>query len=173
MKPRKNAKTTTNSKANLAELLHFLDVYRHRSLVGESLTSLAFDLIWRAQVHDETKLTDPVQVELFSKFPERAPFGSAEYARRVEELSPAITRHHQAERHHVEHYTAMGGVSAMVINDIAELIGDYMASAKRDGTDVRESLRRAQVRFKMDPQLVQIMLNTVDDLEKLQKEASS
>ena len=130
---------------------------------------LIFDLQGIAAEHDLSKLEEP-EKSIFDKFTPKlksSTYGSDEYKAHLKEMSIAIDHHYKNNRHHPEFHE--NGISDMNLVDLIELLCDWKAASERhvDG-DIRESIRINSTRFGIEPQLVRILLNTVDYLNELE-----
>ena len=144
-----------------------LDILEHRTKVAVLIYKLVDELKKRAIHHDESKLSDPVEKEIFDLWtPElrKAPFGSEEYKVCLEAMGEGLQRHYRANSHHPEHWT--NGIRGMSLIDILEMVCDWKAAAERSGKPV--DLDQVTKRFKIDPQLLQIIYNTLKDMEGLE-----
>jgi hypothetical protein len=146
---------TTEQKATNA------DTYEHIDQVMRLLGHAQVELMRRQFGHDRSKLRTP-EVEAFAAAPKLMgiTYGTAEYNANLEALKPALEHHYSACRHHPQHYP--NGISDMNLFDILEMVIDWYASTKKhsDG-DVRKSLEINSARFNIDPQLLQVMENTI------------
>ena len=139
----------------------FVDVAR------SFLNDIVFALLRRGMEHDKTKLYEP-EVDLFVKYtPELAKchYGSPEYDTALKGLKPALDHHYGNNRHHPEHFKA--GVKDMNLVDIIEMMCDWKAATLRqkDG-NLRKSIEINAERFKINPQLVRILENSMDLFDK-------
>jgi len=133
----------------------------HIKEVAKNLMRFAAELLARAQVHDESKLSEP-ELSMFDKFTgqlKEKTYGSEEYREMLAGLGPALQHHYENNSHHPEHYE--GGVAGMNLFDLVEMYCDWEAAVKRhnDG-DMYKSIEHNATRFGMDAQLVSIFHNT-------------
>jgi hypothetical protein len=142
------------------------DTLAHIKRVSELLMKCAIDLQKRAMVHDDSKLEEPEKstfdactIKLKS-----IPYGSDEYKAALAELKPALDHHYAANTHHPEHFT--NGVDGMNLFDLMEMLMDWKAATERmkGGGDIHRSLEINTERFKLSPQLVSILANTIRDM---------
>lgn len=141
------------------------ETLKHIRMVQKFINKIIHELLQRADLHDETKLKYPEKPIFDLMTPELSgvSYGSKEYRAMLEDMKPAIDHHNKKNRHHIEHFK--NGLDGMNIVDIVEMICDWVAAARRhaDG-DIRKSIDINKRRFKMDEQLVNILINTLDDM---------
>ena len=120
----------------------------------------------RAKVHDASKLEEHEKsgYDVCTIRLKNIPYGTPEYKAALEELKPTLEHHYAANSHHPEHYE--NGIAGMDIFDLIEMIMDWKAATERmkDGGDIEKSIAYNKDRFKIDPQLVSIMENTVKSM---------
>lgn len=139
---------------------------QHIREVGILLHRIAKELLDRADKHDQSKLAHP-EVEAFTEYtPQLATlvYGSPKYEECRKKLGPALQHHYAKNRHHPEHFK--GGVDEMNLIDIVEMMCDWKASSARHNSgNIRRSIEVNAERFRIGPQLVQILENTADFLD--------
>lgn len=139
------------------------DTLAHIRRVNELLLACCIALQQRAQVHDASKLEEP-EKSVFDactlKLKAMA-YGSPEYKAALAELKPGLDHHYAANSHHPEHFAQ--GVDGMDLFDVMEMLMDWKAATERmaNGGDIRRSLEINTGRFKLSPQLVAILGNTI------------
>ena len=139
---------------------------KHMQRVSELLGEFAILLIQRAAVHDLSKLT-PMEICPLSDMQRlidaegQAPYGSDEYKRRTALLGPMLENHYADNSHHPEHYG--NGVNGMDLLDLVEMFLDWKAASER-GEESAMNLSHSVVRFKIEPQLGDIFVNTAKTL---------
>lgn len=150
-----------DAKRNAENVKTLLHIRRVTKLLHE----VAIKLMRRADVHDQSKLTDP-EVAAFAEAPELEglTYGSEEYTASLKQLETALAHHYANNRHHPQHFK--GGISDMNLLDIVEMFCDWKASSERqhDG-NLRQSVADAGQRFDMSPQLIRIFENSIDIFE--------
>lgn len=139
------------------------DTMRHIERVRNLLNHMAFQLLDRGRLHDQSKLDRP-EVEAFTEYTSKlatCTYGSAEYESYRKAMKPALDHHYANNRHHPEHFK--GGIEDMNLIDMLEMICDWKAASERhnDG-NIRKSIENNADRFGISPQLVRIMENTAD-----------
>ena len=142
------------------------DTWQHIHRVQQLLSRCILELMYRSEVHDESKLRSP-EVEAFTEFTAylaSTTYGSAEYNEYKQAMQPAMEHHYAHNRHHPEHFK--NGVADMNLIDLLEMLCDWKAASERhnDG-NIRKSLEINCRRFDIGPQLLGILENTVADLE--------
>jgi len=143
------------------------ETLQHINQVRALLDRLIIELIQRAEHHDTTKL-EPPELPIFVEYTPKlagSTFGSAEYQQFLREMKPALDHHYAHNRHHPEHFP--NGIHDMNLVDLLELLCDWKAATLRhaDG-DIKRSIEVSAKRFGISEQLVQILRNTVELLEK-------
>jgi len=125
------------------------------------------ELLDRLNNHDKSKMEDP-ELPVFMEFTNRlgtVEYGSEEYKKFLKDMKPALDHHYANNTHHPEHFE--NGVDGMNLVDLLEMLLDWKASTLRSkGGDVRKSLEMNKERFKMSDQLVSILNNTIDFIDK-------
>ncbi len=144
------------------------DVKKHIDKVQYWLRDFSNRLLSRAEVHDKSKLSDPLEKTTYDRWTpvlQQVAYGSDEYKQALMGMGDGLKRHYRANRHHPEHFEH--GINDMTLMDLVEMLADWMASAEAKGTHV--DLTRAAERFGISEQLVQILANTLreDDLWNL------
>lgn len=145
------------------------NILNHKRLVAKYVQRVANALFGRAVIHDYSKF-GPDEFDPYTKaLPrfERTEYGSEEYKAVCESIKPAIQHHITTNRHHPEFFS--NGVNGMNLIDLTEMVCDWLAASHRvTGNRLRLDLQAE--RFGIDPQLMQIIQNTVDFLESAQGE---
>lgn len=137
----------------------------HIMQVQRNLNEFAFELVERGIRHDASKL-EPPEVEAFARLSgnlSQSEYNSDEYHSGIRQLdlNGALTHHYENNSHHPEHYS--NGVNGMTLFDVVEMYCDWKAAVLRqkDG-DLLKSIDANEERFKLAPQLAQILRNTVN-----------
>lgn len=143
-----------------------VDTLVHIRQVQEYLGIFASELILRGTVHDQSKL-GPEEKPSFDKAKhlKEMAYGSDEYEESLQSLKGALAHHYKHNSHHPEHYE--DGVSGMNLFDLVEMYCDWLAASQRTANgSFQQSLEISFARFKFDPQLEKIFLNTAHKLSK-------
>lgn len=135
---------------------------QHIVMVCTFLAEITKEFNKRAREHDLSKLESP-EAEIFEEFTPKlagSTYGSEEYKGFLVEMHVALDNHYKLNRHHPEHFE--DGVDGMTLIDLMEMIADWKAATLRhnDG-DILRSIEINTKRFKLSPQLAQILRNTV------------
>jgi hypothetical protein len=141
-------------------------IQNHIDTVRKIVTRFCAELACRGIDHDASKMENP-EIALFAEQSHRLaenPYGSNEYYESMDRIRPAIDHHYSQNRHHPQHHE--NGVDGMNLLDLVEMVIDWKASGLVSGGDYRESVTINALRFNLSPQLVSILLNTADFLEK-------
>lgn len=151
---------------NAATLTHIMHV---RNL----LNMAARELLYRGEIHDQSKLGD-LERKTFVEFTPKlknSTYGSDEYKGFLKAMGPALANHYASNRHHPEFHDK--GIEDMNLIDVLEMLLDWKAATMRhDNGDLMKSIEINEGRFNMSPQLVAILQNTVRDLGLLDYPAS-
>lgn len=139
-----------------------LETKRHAWRVHQLLVDVHVELTKRGICHDNSKL-QPLEKTLFDEYTPKlkgTTYGSERYKQYLKELDVALKHHYENNKHHPEHYT--DGINGMSLVDIIEMICDWRAATERhaDG-NILKSIEINSERFKISPQLKEILLNTV------------
>jgi len=135
------------------------DVMDHKERVEYWMRDFATQLTSRAAIHDNSKLEDPEKT-MFDHWTPRLKefeFGSDEYKAALVGMGEGLKHHYENNRHHPEHYE--NGVNGMTLNDIVEMVADWMAAAEAKSDFV--NLEYLATRFGLSEQLVDIIANTL------------
>lgn len=140
---------------------------RHIETVRNYLNACVYDLLERAEQHDQSKLQSP-EVEIFEEYTPKlrgCTYGSSEYKQYMKEMKVAITHHNDKNRHHPEYFEQ--GINGMGLVDLLEMLCDWKAATMRhnDG-DIMKSIDINQKRFGYSDELKQIFKNTIEELHK-------
>lgn len=141
-------------------------------------------LLWRAERHDHTKLSDPIEKAGFDRA--RLEGSGIKYTDPAYEerfkgasLKEAVERHYMHNAHHPEHWAhpaempasaslswfdpemVLSGeaIARMSLLDIQEMCCDWYAANKRTGGDFAAGLIKSRDRFGIEPQLFAVMVN--------------
>lgn len=156
----------------MAEYDSEAETKKHIKTVERLIQTFCWEMLFRAEVHDQTKLGDE-EKPYFDKYTpmlEELEYGSEEYSEAMEGLRPALEHHYNNNSHHPQHYD--DGVNGMDLFDVVEMFMDWRAATERHGDgDINESIEINEERFDLDPQLVDIFENTVDRFEDKFKDA--
>lgn len=140
----------------------------HRQRVFSLMSRLSQEVMQRGNKHDETKLGPeelPHYVATIDEF-EKHPYGSDGYHKAKESLGPSVVHHYKHNRHHPEHFH--NGIEGMNLVDLLEMLVDWKAATQNHPEqpgNTAKSLVLAIGKYKISPQLTQILLNTMTDFE--------
>lgn len=144
-------------------LAHDTLVISHINDVRTNLHKLTKEILERSKVHDESKLQSPER-EVYAEHTGelgKVQYGSPEYQALLDKVKPAVEHHWANNRHHPEHWP--NGINDMDLVDLLEMIADWTASTKKNKSgNIHKSIKINTERFKLEPQLVQILTNTVN-----------
>lgn len=138
------------------------DTLAHIARVAHLLALCQEELAERANVHDNSKLEEPEKSAFDIATPKLAglTFGSDEYKQALADLGPALGHHYASNSHHPQYYR--DGVNDMNLFDIIEMLMDWKAASERhDNGDIVSSVEINVERFNIEPQLADVLRNTV------------
>jgi len=155
-----------------SELAVKLACHQHTDKVRVLLRRLAFELIFRGETHDLSKLSE-AELEVFAEYSPKlkeVSYGSDLYQQHLKAMQPALDHHYANNAHHPEHYGSEG-VRGMNLVDLVEMFCDWFASSQRhaDG-DLDRSIDINQKRFGLSDDLVAILKNTLKILRVEEEE---
>lgn len=136
-----------------------LHIRRVGVLMGNRISDLAF----RVVSHDKSKWSEEEWPAFEAATPQLASltYGSEEYKQALASIKPALDNHYAENSHHPEHFG--NGINGMQLLDLVEMLCDWKAATERhDDGDIRRSLEINAERFGIDPQLKQILSNSID-----------
>ena len=139
------------------------DVTEHKRKVSYWLNDFIQLLTGRSNTHDVSKL-GPQEKPIFDEYTPKLKdltFGSDEYKASLEAMGDGLKHHYKANRHHPEHFD--NGVNGMTLYDLIEMFCDWLAAAEAKHAPL--DIDYLAKRFNLAPQLVEIMLNTMRDLD--------
>ena len=142
---------------------HDSETLKHVNEVRTNIWTMISQLDKRAHVHDASKFEEPER-SIFAASGHKlsaTEYGSPAYTELMKEVQVAIDHHYSKNTHHPEHWPK--GVDDMDLLDVVEMLCDWAAAVKRNKNgNVHKSIDFNEERFKMSPQLAQIMRNTVN-----------
>lgn len=152
--------------------------HEHISMVRKFMTIAIMELQHRADFHDASKLEAP-EAEMFAEFGPKLRGMTydpnnpdSEYEKCREQMGEALKHHYAHNTHHPEHFEH--GVDEMNLLDVLEMFCDWMAATMRhDDGDIVKSIVKNMERFKLSPQLAQILKNTVLLVEDLAEDPAT
>lgn len=141
------------------------DTLKHINNVREKILRVISNLTYRALDHDRSKLSSP-EKEVYDKYTpllRDTEYGSDRYNKLLHEMDHGVRHHWSHNDHHPEHN--INGIDGMNLLSLLEMICDWKAASERHTTgDLRKSIEYNTDRFKISPQLKNILLNTVEEM---------
>lgn len=141
------------------------DTLEHIGKVRTRIGEMQADLDRRAEFHDASKLIEPEKSgydQLGANLKDIV-YGSDQYKAVLAENRPTIEHHYHLNDHHPEHYGH--GIAGMTLMALSEMLADWKASSERTKQgSIMGSLEHNIKRFNIDPQLAQILKNTIIEL---------
>lgn len=136
----------------------------HIENVRNLLNMMVRELLWRGEIHDQSKLGD-LERQTFVEFTPKlrdSTYGSEEYKGFLSEMKPALDNHYASNRHHPEHFE--NGIADMNLIDVLEMLLDWKAATLRHANgDLEKSIKINTERFGMGPDTVAFLTNTARD----------
>ena len=142
-----------------------LDTLSHIVRVSTILKTFIMKILIRCKEHDKTKLEPPEKefYDINTPILNKLVYNSEEYKNNLENLKEALKHHYSQNRHHPEYHE--NGINDMTLIDLIEMLADWKAASERHSTgNILKSIESNQQRFGIDPQLTQILINTVKEL---------
>jgi hypothetical protein len=139
------------------------DTLRHIENVRSKIMKVVADLIGRCFQHDMSKFDEP-EKSIYDKYTPMlagVEYGTTAYKDILGKMKVGIDHHYSANRHHPEYFA--DGINGMNLVDLVELLCDWKAAGERHvdkPTDIFRSIDINAERFKIEPQMVQILKNT-------------
>lgn len=139
------------------------DTYAHIAEVRDRLICVAMDILDRANVHDNSKLSEP-EVSVFNEYTPKlkdSTYGSDEYKTFLAGMGRGLRHHYLHNDHHPEHHE--NGVRDMDLVQVTEMLADWKAATLRhaDG-DLRRSIEQNAERFGYGDEFTRLLLNTAE-----------
>jgi hypothetical protein len=137
------------------------DILQHILEVRAYLDTFVTEMLRRGRVHDASKFSEAEKPAFDEAIPllRGVSYGSPEYTEVLRRLQPAFDHHYRCNSHHPEHYGAEG-IAGMDLFDLAEMVCDWMAAAKRNPKDGVNLAYNIEL-FGMQDQLAAIVANTL------------
>lgn len=141
------------------------DTKKHIDCVQRHIDVCVQNLKQRGNIHDASKLLPP-EKEVFDEMTPKlkdCTYGSEEYKGYLNIMQSALQHHYTHNPHHPEHWE--NGVNDMSLLDLLEMLCDWKAASERhaDG-DISKSLDINAERFKISPQVQNVLQNTIKEL---------
>lgn len=139
------------------------DIREHAKLVKYFIDDMRSQLEGRADSHDFSK-TQPPEKAIFDEYTPKLKeleYGSNEYKAALVAMGEGLQHHYKANRHHPEHFE--NGVNEMTLIDLIEMVCDWAAACSAKSIPVQ--LDKQAERFGIAPQLIQIINNTLQDMD--------
>lgn len=159
------------------ELFYEVDVREHQQWVLERLIACAGELLRRGIVHDKSKLSEDERVwyvepvwELNTK---NIQYGTPEYKEQTKRMGEGWKHHCAHNDHHIEYHipfsveTLNDPIRDMDLFQIMEMLCDWIGAAKRKGNESSLPLKGIAEEYGLEPQLQQLLRNTLAKIEKL------
>lgn len=141
-------------------------ILQHKRSIAVLLAKFVAELAYRTAIHDNSKLS-PGEFELSAEHSDefnKYTWDSPEERQLRDKLAPAATLHRQRNRHHPEYFE--NGIDGMNLIDLLEMLSDWVSASERGpGDSIRKSLPILKEKYKISPQLYQILTNTVNDFK--------
>jgi hypothetical protein len=134
----------------------------HQRRVCNLMVRLAQQIIDRAAIHDQSKLSAEEKPYFDRATPilKYLDYGTEEYHAALNDIKAALSHHYLHNRHHPEHFS--DGIAAMNLVDLIEMICDWIAATERHQSgNIWESITHNSTRFGYDGNMIAILENTV------------
>ena len=145
----------------MSDYNHTEETKKHIRSVQAKMATVIAILEAHSQIHDYSKLLEP-EKGIFEKHGTQLKhviYGTKEYEDLLIALKPGLEHHYGENSHHPEHFP--NHLNGMSLIDVVEMFCDWCAAIERhkDGNIFR-SLEYNRIRWKIDPQLYDILYNT-------------
>lgn len=142
-----------------------VDTYAHIATVREYMTKIIANLMWRANDHDLSKLSEP-ELSVFDVVTPKLrelTYNSPEYKASLAEMGDALKHHYSVNDHHPEHFE--NGIAGMDLMQVMEMLCDWKAATLRhaDG-DLRKSIEQNAARFGYGWDVRDLLMNTAENM---------
>lgn len=141
------------------------DTQKHIDLVNQNGKMFCDKFLERLTHHDASKLEEPEHKYFDKGTPNlsTSTYGKQSYENAKAQIKEGLDHHYAHNDHHPEHFGERG-ISGMNLYQLLEMWIDWTAAVKRhkDG-NIFNSIIFNRSRFKMDDQLVDILLNTASE----------
>ena len=140
---------------------------KHILMVNQLTHKIVSALLYRATLHDATKLIPP-EVDQFTECTpllEKQSFDDPAYKQTLQTaLKDALAHHYASNRHHPEHFK--NGIEDMNLIDLLEMFIDWKAASLRqkDG-NLEKSIEIQRERYHLPRELVCIFRNSISLFE--------
>ncbi len=143
-------------------------IKEHIDAVARRLDLFSNALLERGKCHDASKLEEPeIKYEAWgSEKLKGLTYKSDAFNHICDIMWSGTEKHFANNKHHVQAHE--NGVLDMTLIDLIELLCDYKSASERyPDADVRMSIKANADKFNFGEPLKQILLNTLDELEKM------
>ena len=143
-------------------------INKHRKRVFDLMAKISQDVMQRGNDHDLSKYDEtelPTYARVIEEF-EKCPYGSVGYWRAKDSLGDTVKHHHEKNRHHPEHFH--NGIDGMNLVDLLEMLCDWKSATQNHPEhpgDMQNSIKIAIEKYKISPQLAQVLYNTMKDFD--------
>lgn len=141
-------------------LNHIIQTIIHKVWVCLYILQFILKLLWRALVHDLSKLSKHEAPYFAKVLPQlkSTTYGSEAYKACLRSIAPAIKHHHEVNRHHPGYHEE--GIKGFNLIDLVEMWCDWRAAVRRhnDG-DIRKSIEKNKDLYSHD--VAEILRNSV------------
>lgn len=134
------------------------------------MSIMSQEVLQRGLTHDDSKFGPeefPIYAEMMDEF-EKHPYASDGYNKAKEAIKPATDHHYKYNRHHPEHFE--DGINGMNLVDLLEMLCDWKSATQNHPEhpgDLKKSIVLAGEKYKISPQLAQMLYNTAIDFDML------
>ncbi len=136
---------------------------RHIETLRNYLNAVIRELLYRQEMHDQSKLQSP-EVEILEVYTSKLrgiTYGSEEYRECMRKMRPMVEHHNAHNRHHPEYHE--NSIRGMNLIDLIEMLCDWKAAGLRhDDGNLMRSIEINRDRFGFSDELTQIFRNTAE-----------
>ena len=140
-------------------------IHEHTFGVRRRVILMCTVLMTRAITHDNSKYSESELDGHISQTDEMRgiKYGTDAYYAIKKKYEPLSAEHFANNRHHPEHHP--NGIDDMTLVDVIEMLCDWLTGSEDTGTPVERSLEINEERYRISPQLMKVLKNTIRDFD--------
>ena len=140
-------------------------IHEHTFGVRRRVILMCTALMARAITHDNSKYSESELDGHISQTDEMRgiKYGTDAYYAIKKKYESLSVEHFANNRHHPEHHP--NGIDDMTLVDVIEMLCDWLTGSEDTGTPVERSLEINEERYRISPQLMKVLKNTVRDFD--------
>lgn len=141
-----------------------LEIHTHIAGVSKRVLNVCAALMDRAVTHDASKYSEKELDAHLAKIIDAngITYGTDAYYKINKKYEALRAEHFANNRHHPEHHP--NGIDDMDLVDVIEMLCDWLMASENTGTAVERSLAINEQRYNISPQVMQLLRNTIRNL---------